>query len=183
VSKTKNIEIDRYLGLSSDTKPSSPKTGSTFLETDTSHLFVYSGSAWVAAVTANSNSGQANGGLGNAGVLGYDTAAGWAPMPLSSGGVLVQPKGATPHHLAALGNSDALKSGAGVLASVTINTKGATANVLTLYDSLTHGTGTTLAVIDTTSAVTTLLYNVAFSTGLSASLATGTAADVTISCY
>lgn len=83
-------------------------------------------------------------------------------------------------HLSANGNSDAIKSGVGMLHAVTVNTKGATGNALTLYDSLTHGSGATIAVIDTTAQVTTLLLDVAFLVGLSCSLATGTAADVTL---
>jgi hypothetical protein len=77
-------------------------------------------------------------------------------------------------------NVDAQKSGSGTLHSVTINTKGASSNTLTLYDSLTHGAGTTIAVIDTTQQVQTLVFDAYFATGLSFSMATGTAADVTI---
>lgn len=62
------------------------------------------------------------------------------------------------------------------LHSVTINTKGAAANVLTLADG-----ATTLAVIDTVAPLgPVLLYDVQCKTGLTATLATGTAADVTI---
>ena len=78
---------------------------------------------------------------------------------------------------------DGIKSAVGVLHTVTINTKGATGNTLTLYDSLTHGTGNVIATIDTTAQIQTLVFDVAFLVGLSASLATGTAADVTISWY
>lgn len=88
--------------------------------------------------------------------------------------------GGSYKHLAALGNTDAIKGAAGVLIGVVINTKGATANTLTLYDSLTHGTGTVIAVIDTTSTIGALAYNLAFATGLSASIAAGTSADVTV---
>src|SRR5271166_1309981 len=84
-------------------------------------------------------------------------------------------------HIAANGNTDAIKSGVGVLHSVSINTKGASSNTLTLYDSLTHGTGNTIAVIDTTAQIQTILLDVALLTGLSVSLATGTAADITLS--
>jgi hypothetical protein len=82
-------------------------------------------------------------------------------------------------HLAALGTSAAIKSGAGVLIGVVVNSKGATANTLTLYDSL-LGSGTVIAVIDTTAGPATLPYNLAFTVGLSAVLASGTAADVTL---
>jgi hypothetical protein len=81
-------------------------------------------------------------------------------------------------HVSALGNTT-LKSGAGWLHSVCIITKGATGNTLTLYDN-TAASGTILAVIDTTAQVQTLLYDLIFNTGLTAALAAGTAADVTI---
>lgn len=71
-----------------------------------------------------------------------------------------------------------LKSGAGTLHSVTINTAGAAANVLTLYDN-TAASGTKIATIDTTTA-RTLTYDLAFATGLEAVVATGTAADITV---
>ena len=81
-------------------------------------------------------------------------------------------------HISANGTSAAIKTGAGVLVSATVNTAGAAANVLTLYDSLT-GTGTVIAVIDAT-AIGQRLSNLKFTTGLSAVLATGTAADITL---
>lgn len=81
-------------------------------------------------------------------------------------------------NIAANGTTTA-KSGAGVLHSVTINTKGAASNVLTLYDN-TAGSGTKIATIDTTVAFGTILLDVVFSTGLTAVLGTGTAADVTL---
>lgn len=39
--------IHNYIGLSTDTKPVSPLTGSTFFETDTKQEWIYIGSAWV----------------------------------------------------------------------------------------------------------------------------------------
>lgn len=73
-----------------------------------------------------------------------------------------------------------IKTGAGVLVGLTINTAGAAANTLTLYDN-TAGSGTVIALINTVSGVESLLYNVIFGTGLTAVLATGTAADITFS--
>ncbi len=81
-------------------------------------------------------------------------------------------------HLNANGTT-VIRTGAGMLGNVTINTKGATANTLTLYDN-TAASGTVIAVIDTTAQVQVLNFEVAFATGLTAVLATGTAADVTI---
>lgn len=83
-------------------------------------------------------------------------------------------------HLNANGTTT-LRTGPGVLHAVALNTKGAAANTLTLYDN-TAASGTVIAVIDTVNLNTNmLLYDVAFAIGLTAILATGTAADVTIS--
>ena len=38
--------IQRWLGLSTDTKPTAPPAGSEFYETDTAATYVYDGSAW-----------------------------------------------------------------------------------------------------------------------------------------
>jgi hypothetical protein len=81
-------------------------------------------------------------------------------------------------HIAATGTTTA-KSGAGLVHTVCINTKGASSNVLTLYDN-TAGSGTVIAVIDTTANVGCLTYDYGFATGLTAVDATGTAPDVSI---
>lgn len=73
-----------------------------------------------------------------------------------------------------------VKSGAGVVHSITINTKGATANIATVYDN-TAGSGTVIAIIDTTGNVGTITLDVGFYTGLTIVTATGTAADITVS--
>lgn len=74
----------------------------------------------------------------------------------------------------------AVKVGAGVLHTLTINTKGASSNTLTLYDN-TAASGTVIAVIGTTGAEQTFLYDICFTTGLTAISATGTGCDYTIS--
>jgi hypothetical protein len=71
-----------------------------------------------------------------------------------------------------------LKSGKGWLRGVTINKAGASANTLTLYDN-TAGSGTKIATIDTTVGIE-FNYDLQFNTGLTVVLATGTAADVTV---
>ncbi len=40
------IGTQTYIGLSTDTKPSSPDEGSTFYETNTGRSWIYTGSAW-----------------------------------------------------------------------------------------------------------------------------------------
>ena len=73
-----------------------------------------------------------------------------------------------------------VKSGAGWLHTITINTKGATGNTATVYDN-TSGSGTVIAVIDTTAQIQTLLFDALFTTGLTVVTASGTAADLTVS--
>ena len=51
-----------------------------------------------------------------------------------------------------------LKSGAGLLHSITINTKGATSNTATIYDN-TAGSGTKIGTIDTTAGTQCLSEN------------------------
>jgi hypothetical protein len=70
-------------------------------------------------------------------------------------------------------------SGTGILHTITINTKGASANTATVYDSTT-ASGTVLAVIDTTANVGTLIYNAPYANGITIVTATGTAGDLTV---
>jgi len=72
------------------------------------------------------------------------------------------------------------KSGAGILRRVVVNTKGNTANTLTLYNN-TAASGNIIAVIDTVNAVGGMFdYELPFSTGLTFTLAGGSAADITV---
>ena len=66
-----------------------------------------------------------------------------------------------------------------VLVGVVINNQGASSNTLTIYDN-TAGSGTVVALIDTTEAKDTLTYHCILKTGCTAVMGTGTAADVTI---
>jgi hypothetical protein len=72
----------------------------------------------------------------------------------------------------------------GKLRGVTVNTKGASSNTLTLYEgntaAVTAETAPVIAVIDTTANVGTLFYDVVTMAGVTGVLATGTAADVTV---
>ena len=77
-------------------------------------------------------------------------------------------------HLAANATTT-VKTGSGVLHSISINTKGASANVITVYDN-TAGSGTAIAIIDSTAAIGTLFYDVVFNTGLTIVIGMGTAA-------
>jgi len=80
-------------------------------------------------------------------------------------------------HTAGATAGTTIKGSAGTLHSVTVNTKGATA-VLTIFDNTT-ATGTTIAIVDLTANVQTLIYDLTFTTGLSISV-TGTISDITI---
>lgn len=73
-----------------------------------------------------------------------------------------------------------IKSGPGMLGALSINTKGASSNTITIYDSTT-GSGTVIAVIDSTSQVFTFPFEVNFANGLTVVVASGTAPDITIS--
>lgn len=42
---------EKYIGLSTDSKPTGVKAGSTFIETNTLTIFLYSGSAWIDVTT------------------------------------------------------------------------------------------------------------------------------------
>lgn len=72
-----------------------------------------------------------------------------------------------------------VKSGAGILHTLVINTRGGTSTA-TVYDN-TAGSGTVVAVIDTTLSTTAFVYDVAFATGLTIVTAGVSAADLTIS--
>ena len=73
------------------------------------------------------------------------------------------------------------KTGPGTLHSFLLNTSGLLPSTATLYDN-TSGSGTVIAVVDTTSTAKlpmTLMYNIAFTTGLTI-VTTGGAVDLTV---
>jgi len=72
-----------------------------------------------------------------------------------------------------------VRTGSGQLHSVNICVKGATSNLLTLYDG-TSTSGAVIANIDTTANVASLVLDVAFNNGLFAVLAAGTPSDITL---
>ena len=66
------------------------------------------------------------------------------------------------------------------LHSITINTKGAAANICTVYNN-SAGSGDVIAVLDTVNGqIQTMFYDVKCPAGLTIVLATGTAADITV---
>lgn len=72
-----------------------------------------------------------------------------------------------------------VKSGYGTLRAITINTSGATATA-TVYNN-TAGSGTIIAVINSAANPQTLVYDIAFTTGLTIVTAGTTPGDLTIS--
>ena len=113
--------------------------------------------------------------------LGQTTMSASVPVVLASNhSDIVTKKSASSYaHLNSTGTTT-IKSGAGILRRVVINTKGGITNTLTIYDN-TSGSGTVIAAIDTVNGVLGHFeYNVAFSTGLTVVNATGTSADITV---
>ena len=102
------------------------------------------------------------------------------PLVPNVNGVCVLPGPFNFTHKAALQAAINLKASPAFLHAVSINSKGATSNILTLYDDAAGGTTNPIAVIDTTSIVGTLFYDIATANGLGYALAAGTAADITI---
>lgn len=73
-----------------------------------------------------------------------------------------------------------VKSGAGVVHTITVNNLGTVASTTTVYDN-TAGSGTVIAIINTLAGQTSYIYDVAFATGLTL-VTTGTVApDITVS--
>ena len=113
--------------------------------------------------------------------LGQTTMSASVPVVLASNhSDIVTKKSASSYaHLNSTGTTT-IKSGAGILRRVVVNTRGGITNTLTIYDN-TSGSGTVIAAIDTVNGVLGHFeYNVAFSTGLTVVSATGTSADITV---
>lgn len=69
-----------------------------------------------------------------------------------------------------------IKSGKGILKSITVN--GGTAGTIIVYDN-TAGSGTIIASFDSTNALATYYFNIAFTTGLT--IVTGAATKLSVS--
>lgn len=113
--------------------------------------------------------------------LGQATMAASVPVVLASNhsGIVTKKSASSYAHLNSTGTTT-IKSGAGILRRVVINTDGSMSNTFTVYDN-TSGSGTVIAAIDTGNGVSGHFeYNVAFSTGLTVVNASGTSADITV---
>jgi hypothetical protein len=99
--------------------------------------------------------------------LGQTTMSASVPVVLASNhSDIVTKKSASSYaHLNSTGTTT-IKSGAGILRRVVINTKGSASNTFTIYDN-TSGSGTVIAAIDTVNGVSGHFeYNVAFTVPL-----------------
>ena len=92
--------------------------------------------------------------------------------------VITKPASSSYLHLNANGTTT-VKSGAGVLRRIVINTRGGIVNTLTIYNN-TAATGAVIGAVDTVNAGGAFNYELDFTTGLTVVLAGGTAADITI---
>ena len=129
--------------------------------------------------SANAVSGTTGQGLAGAGNLVLGPDAIWRGMQGDNLGNTKVIQSFTGTNVS--GNSTVtLKNGSGLLHSVSINSKGASANTCKIYDN-TSGGGNLIANIDTTSSLNTLTYDATFSTGLTVVVSGGTAGDLTIS--
>lgn len=86
--------------------------------------------------------------------------------------------GDTPKNIAT-STTTLVKTGAGVLRKVIINSKGTVASAITIYDNV-EASGTVLAIIDSLNLSGTFYFDLAFTTGLTI-VTTGTVApNVTV---
>lgn len=72
-----------------------------------------------------------------------------------------------------------IKTGHGILHSVMINSRGSSSTI-TVYDN-TSGSGTKIATIDSTASIGQLIYDIAFSIGLTVVTSGLTPSDITVS--
>lgn len=107
------------------------------------------------------------------------TAQGAAQANSGVGVLAVEESGRTFSHIST-STTTTVKSGAGFLHTICINSLGTVASTTTIYDN-TAGSGTVIAVVNSLTISGTLTYDVAFSTGLTL-VTTGTVApDITVS--
>jgi len=113
--------------------------------------------------------------------LGQNTMLASVPVVLASNhsDIVIKKSASSYAHLNANGTTT-VKSGAGVLRRIVINTRAGILNTLTIYDNTT-ATGAVIGVVDTSDAEAGAFdYELDFTTGLTVVLAGGTAADITI---
>lgn len=102
----------------------------------------------------------------------------WDRMPGDTNATKVEERFSYSH--ISTSTTTTVKSGAGYLKSVTVNSKGTIASTITIYDN-TAGSGTVIGIIDSLNLGGTFTFNVNIATGITI-VTTGTVApDVTVS--
>lgn len=85
-----------------------------------------------------------------------------------------------PHYAHITSNTTTVcKRGGGTIHRITINAKGGNNNTATIYDN-TAASGTVIGVLDTTTSLQAIEYDLDFQTGLTIVTATGSAPDITV---
>lgn len=173
ISNGTNFDVVRSAGAASGTTGTG-LFGSGTMVRDTNWQY------WqTPGINGDANNGSTIGSVGSYlynGVT-YDRARGGTDSAVLTGVQRVNQAAFSFSHIATNATTTS-KSGAGVLHSITVNTKGIT-NTLTCYDN-TAASGTVIAILDTTLTQDTLVYDLYFATGLTCVTAGGTAADITV---
>jgi hypothetical protein len=106
----------------------------------------------------------------------------YTPIGVTAQGEVLTAQGFSYSHIAAGQATTTVKSGAGILHSITFNSAATATNVTTLYDN-TAGSGTVIAIPAATTATipVTLHYDLAFATGLTIVTGTANGSDMTVS--
>lgn len=103
-----------------------------------------------------------------------------ATQPVSIAGTVSVAQGGNSFSNITTATTTAVKSGAGILHTICVNSLGTVASTATVYDN-TAGSGTKIATLNTLALLGCQTYDVAFSTGLTI-VSTGTVApDITVS--
>lgn len=111
--------------------------------------------------------------------LGQTTASASVPVVMASDYVTALPVGYSFSHIST-STTTTVKSGAGVLHTLTVNNLGTVSSTTTVYNN-TAASGTVIAIINTLAGQISYVYDIAFSTGLTI-VTTGTVApDITVS--
>lgn len=153
-----------YVGLSTDTKPTSnQEIGVEFWETDTGKTYRWSGSSWI-AVSLVDSAGNLNTSLGT-NIAGEDVAAD-----------VLKVENRYNYYNITSANTYAIKATSGFLHSITVNTTAA--GSIIAYDN-TSGAAPIIATLKASVVEGTYIYDVAFTTGLT--IVTAAASDITVS--
>ncbi len=190
----RNVVSSNYVGssMSYANKPEADAVASSYTHLATqADNTVYDGTYWRFAKDAAQGDNLTNGVPVN-GLYGYD-GTNWDRVKIDANGSLYVNPGALAYttdtitvyppdpsysHIST-NTSTQVKSAAGYLMGISVNTAGASANTITLYNNTSCAT-TVIGVIDGTIAGNIDLHGLKFATGLCITTATGTAPDLTV---